>query len=315
MMLDFSAGDLAQFCELISDTTSEILFKADSEGFILQASQGIGWLGDFPGEAMPPFLIPPRVQDLASQEHVPAVEAELALAAAGNRDRGWCEFRLGGGAHGGRWYALRLVPAGERHGKAGVLGILRDVHERRMLEESLFVARMTDPLTGLTNRLAFNAMLEHVTTGGLAGSLALFRIDHFRTINHRLGHGFGDDLLAGFTRVLRTVMRTGDTVSRVGGSRFAVILLKTDHTAATKLCHEVQQVFADELRAGKLVLPLSASAGIAELSRCPQDTLRRAELALALGKGGMQIPRERRLRPVLAAMPSCAPEQWLRRAG
>lgn len=306
-MLDFSAGELAQLCELVSGTASDILFKADSEGFILQASQGIAMLG----EPMPAFLIPPRLQDLVALDHLQVIEAELALAAAGNTERGWTEFRVAGGAHDGRWYALRLIPARERQGRMEVLGILRDVHERRMLEERLFKASMTDPLTGLTNRIAFDAMLGHVTTRGVEGSLALLGIDHFRAINHRLGHSFGDDVLAGFTKVLRAVMRKGDTISRIGGSRFAALLIDTGHDEASQICREVQLVFADELQAGKVTLPLSASVGIAELSRCPEDTLRRAELALVLGKSGGRADYNPPARPAL----SSAPEQELRRTG
>ncbi|UIP07650.1 sensor domain-containing diguanylate cyclase [Erythrobacter sp. SDW2] len=307
MMLDFSAGELAQLCELVSGTASDILFKTDSDGFIVHASQGIAMLG----EPLPAVLIPPRLQDLVAYDHLRAVEAELALAAAGNAERGWTEFRVAGGSHDGRWYAMRLVPARERDGRRDVLGILHDVHERRMLEDRLFTARMTDPLTGLTNRIAFDAMLGHVTTQGLEGTLALLAIDHFRAINHRLGHRFGDEVLAGFTEVLRTVMRKGDTVSRIGGSCFAVLLVDTGHAEASRLCHEVQHVFAAELRAGKVTLPLSASAGIAEFSRCAEDTLRRTELALVLGKNSGRLRHERPTRPAITR----APQQMLRRAG
>jgi diguanylate cyclase (GGDEF)-like protein/PAS domain S-box-containing protein len=311
MMLDFSAGDLAQFCELVSGTASDILFKADSEGFILQASQSIALLG----EPLPALLIPPRLQDLATAEMAQAIEAELALAAAGNHARGWIEFRVMTGQGSIRWYGLRLVPSRDRQGPGQLLGILRDVHERRMLEDQLFASRLTDPLTGLTNRVAFDAMLGHVAQEGYRGCLALFAVDHFRAINHRLGHAFGDQVLGGFTKVLRAVMRQGDTVSRIGGSAFAVLLVDTDHAEASRLCNAAQQLFADELRAGKAILPLAASAGVAELGRCPQDTLRRAELALVLGKNGEQHRRDRWARPMPSTMPSRAPEQRLRRAG
>lgn len=310
-MLDFSAGDLAQLCELVSGTASDILFLADSEGFILQASQGIAMLG----EPMPGFLIPPRLQDLVDQSDTPTIRAELALAAAGSRERPWVEFRIRNNAGGGRWYALRLAPARERAGRGAVLGILRDVHERRMLEDRLFAARMTDPLTGLTNRIAFDAMLAHVAADRYDGCLALFGIDHFRAINHRLGHTFGDELLAAFTHVLRTVMRAGDTVSRIGGSRFAVLLVDTDHATAAELSAEVQQVFASELRAGKVTLPLAASTGLAELGPCPHDTLRRAELSLVLGQGNNQSWRDRSGTPAGKPVWGRAPEQRLRRAG
>lgn len=288
-----------------------MIFRADEEGFILQASQGVALLGD----AAPSFLIPPRLQDLVANEYRRAIEAELALAVGGNAERGWSEFRIAGGPLQGRWYAMRLVPARERCGKHHVLGILRDVHDRRMLEERLFTIRMTDPLTGLTNRLAFDAMLDHVVAEAYPGCLALLSVDHFRAINHRLGCGFGDDVLVGFSQVLRTVMRTGDTISRVGGSRFAVLLVDTDHAEAASLCEQVQQLFADELETGPIRLPLAASAGIAQFDRSAEDTLRRAELALAPGRNCGQIRRERPSPASVYILPTRTPEPSYRRAG
>ena len=310
-MLDFSAGDLAQLCELISGGVSDVLFRADDEGFIVQASQGVALLSD----ALPAFLIPPRLQDLVGSDHLPAVEAELALAAAGNADRGWIEFPLASGPLQGRWYALRLVPARERRSGRHVLGMLRDVHERRMLEDRVFTTRMTDPLTGLTNRLAFDAMLDHVVSGDYSGCLALLTVDHFRAINHRFGCSFGDDVLVGFSQVLRTVMRTGDTISRVGACRFAVLLVETDEAQAWGLCSQVQALFADELLPQPERLPLSASAGIARFGHSAQDTLRRAELALAPGRNSGQIRRERPVRPLATMLPTRVPETVPRHAG
>lgn len=263
------------------------------------------------------MLIPPRLFDLLAPEHVPLVEAELALAVAGNAERGWIEIRVATGAESDRWYALRLTPAKDRHDASHVLGILRDVHERRTLEDKLFIARMTDPLTRLTNRPAFDAMLGHVTDAGHSGCLGLFGIDHFRAINHRLGHDFGDEVLVGFAEVLRAVMRTGDTLSRIGDAQFAVLFLETEAQAADTLARQAQEVFAGELPAGKVTLPLSATVGIAELGSCPQDTLRRAEMAMVLGKaaGTGSVQGERPRRVYQQALPTRAPEARLKRAG
>ena len=236
MGLDFSAGDLAQLCSLISESATDIVVECDAEGFILQASHGIEHLN----EPLPAFLIPPRLYDLVAPEHVGLIRAELALAADGNDSRGWTEFLLAAEGRAGRWFALRLTPAPD--GKGRVLGIMRDVHERRMLEDKLFAARLTDPLTGLTNRIAFDDMLKHVAAHRIAGCLGLFGIDHFRAINHRLGHDFGNDVLKGFAEVLRTVMRTGDTLSRIGDAQFAVLFLGIDHGKASNLAQQAQRI-------------------------------------------------------------------------
>ena len=288
--------------------------ECDAEGFILQASHGIEHLN----EPLPAFLIPPRLYDLVAPEHVGLVKAELALVASGNDSRGWTEFLLAAEGRAGRWFALRLTPAPD--GKGRVLGIMRDVHERRMLEDKLFAARLTDPLTGLTNRIAFDDMLRYVAENRVAGCLGLFGIDHFRAINHRLGHDFGDDVLKGFAEVLRTVMRTGDTLSRIGDAQFAVLFLGIDHGKASDLARQAQEVFADELPCGKDMLPLSATVGIAELGDNAHETLRRAEMAIVLGKasapGKVALEhRPRALKQPVITRAGNVQDALLRRAG
>jgi GGDEF domain-containing protein len=84
---------------------------------------------------------------------------------------------------------------------------MRSIDERRCLEEQLFTAAMTDPLTGLTNRQAFIAMLQHLVDQRIDGCLAVFDIDHFRAINMQYGQFAGDDVLVVFAELVRDMMR------------------------------------------------------------------------------------------------------------
>ncbi|ABC64332.1 GGDEF domain-containing protein [Erythrobacter litoralis] len=319
MGLRFSAGDLAQFLDLSSGLRSDILLKLDAEGFILSSSRALETFGSQGSDGHSRLLIAPRLSDLVVEGHTRAVGSELALAAAGNADRGWIEVRLTCGGESWRWFSLRLVPARNKAGAASVLAVLRDIHERRTLEDKLFAARMTDPLTGLTNRVAFDSMLDHVSGSGPGGCLALFGVDHLRAINHRLGHNVGDQVLCGFAEVLRTVMRTGDTISRIGDATFAVLLLDTDDREASALTRQAQDVFAGDLPAGKSRLTLSATVGIAEIGTGPEDTLRRAEMAMFLGKAGSStrpvLERDSRPRRAVASRAASTGFPQLRRAG
>lgn len=295
MGLDFSAGELAQLFDIVAGVPTDILLKTDQDGFIVQASQGIEYLG----AAMPDMLVPPHLLDLVAPRHVRRIEAyfELAMGAGGNRS--WTEFTCALGPDAGRWFALQLQPARAKSGMpAGTIGVLRNVDERRQLEDKLFTARMTDPITGLTNRIAFLTMLRHMADHSVPGCLAVLTIEHFRAINHRLGQDFGDDLLAAFSKVLRSVMRQGDILSRIGDAAFAVLLPGSDDATSADLCRQVQGVFADEIQLGKLRLPLAAAAGIAEIGSSADDTLCRAEMAAFLDRSNFAGSTEsQRMRP------------------
>ncbi|PIF74767.1 sensor protein [Variovorax sp. 54] len=95
--------------------------------------------------------------------------------------------------------------------------------ERKLIE----LARL-DVLTGLPNRLAFNEQLPAAmlrarrTDGGMA--LMFLDIDHFKAINDTLGHAIGDGVLAEYARRLRTSVRETDTVVRLAGDEFVVVL-------------------------------------------------------------------------------------------
>jgi len=124
-----------------------------------------------------------------------------------------------------RHLVLRAKRVFDDEGRAeGWRGVLADVTERVLAQERLHAMAHTDPLTGLANRRTLQAALEACLREGRRGALLLLDLDHFKGVNDTLGHGAGDELLAGVAQRLRECLRPGDLVARLGGDEFAVLM-------------------------------------------------------------------------------------------
>jgi diguanylate cyclase (GGDEF)-like protein/PAS domain S-box-containing protein len=119
----------------------------------------------------------------------------------------------------------------------GVVIVMRDVSDRVRLEEELRTMSLTDGLTGLCNRRAFDEGLERewlrTARAGLQMSLLLLDIDNFKKFNDLYGHQAGDDCLRVVAAAVRGALRRpGDMAARYGGEELAVILPETDAEGA-----------------------------------------------------------------------------------
>src|SRR5919106_4100001 len=119
-------------------------------------------------------------------------------------------------------------------GSAIVVRLLSERVERLLAE--LRLAAATDPLTGLLNRRAFadrcRDELARARRTGEAFATLLIDVDHFKQINDRDGHAAGDEALVGLAAALTGELREIDTVARIGGDEFAVLLPATGVAAA-----------------------------------------------------------------------------------
>lgn len=106
--------------------------------------------------------------------------------------------------------------------------ISRDVTERRRLEEELRHRALHDSLTGVPNRILFEDRLDHardrVGRDGTILGLLFADLDRFKAINESLGHNAGDEVLTEVAARLREAVRSADTVGRIGGDEFVVLL-------------------------------------------------------------------------------------------
>ena len=176
---------------------------------------------------------------------------------------------------------------------AGVEGIYRDVTQRKNLERELHRLATTDMLTGMANRRAFLELAETTYQRACAQNepltLLMLDLDHFKAINDRFGHLEGDRVLVEFARTIKTHLRASDTVGRLGGEEFGLLLPLTTPTEGA----EVAARILDAIRALDLTdssgqnYRFTTSMGLGALhpqDRSLRDLLDRADQALYLAK-------------------------------
>jgi diguanylate cyclase (GGDEF)-like protein/PAS domain S-box-containing protein len=113
-------------------------------------------------------------------------------------------------------------------GEPVVVAAGRDISERKEAQETISRMAFYDSLTGLANRSLFTDRLEHAIANAARDSseiaLIFLDLDHFKTINDTLGHPTGDLLLTAVGHRLSRVLREGDTIARIGGDEFTVLV-------------------------------------------------------------------------------------------
>jgi diguanylate cyclase (GGDEF)-like protein/PAS domain S-box-containing protein len=128
-----------------------------------------------------------------------------------------------------RYLEVKLLPHIGDQGKVlGCFSVTTDITEHKLTEERIQRMAHHDSLTGLPNRLLFNDRLDQAIRLAKRNSrqfaLLYLDLDRFKPVNDTLGHAAGDELLQGVATRIRHQVRESDTVARVGGDEFTVIL-------------------------------------------------------------------------------------------
>lgn len=202
------------------------------------------------------------------------------------------ELRLRDANGGWRTCEARATDLTGHPGVGGVVLNIRDISERKALEDELRHQAFHDALTGLANRALFNDRLEHALarqdrTGDSLGVL-LIDLDDFKAVNDSLGHGVGDRLLSEVATRLRAAVRSSDTVARLGGDEFALLLEDpTDSRAPQQAAERVLEAFAAPIQLDGRSLLISASVGAAVSSAgivSADELVRNADVAMYVAK-------------------------------
>ncbi|MGH8287680.1 MAG: EAL domain-containing protein [Steroidobacteraceae bacterium] len=156
--------------------------------------------------------------------------------------------------------------------QAGAVVLLHDVSEQRGLARQMSYQATHDALTGLVNRREFERRLEEAIERGHRGDgqhvLCYLDLDRFKVINDTSGHLAGDSMLREVAKLLRDAVRDSDTVARVGGDEFGMLLvgcpLEKARQIADDVCRSVGEhrfVWRDK------IFNIGVSVGLVEISR------------------------------------------------
>ncbi|MCP5424573.1 MAG: PAS domain S-box protein [Gammaproteobacteria bacterium] len=183
------------------------------------------------------------------------------------------------------------------------VAVFSDISSIKHSQEQLNHLAHHDPLTGLPNRLLFNAKLQHgiqrASRNDATLALLFLDLDHFKNVNDSLGHPIGDRLLQNLAQMMAAQVRQQDTLARLGGDEFALFLEDVESpSAAMNVAQKLLDIFSQPIKVGEHEFFLSVSIGIGlyPLDGRDVDTLvRNADAAMyqakLLGRNNYQFYR------------------------
>jgi diguanylate cyclase (GGDEF)-like protein/PAS domain S-box-containing protein len=191
------------------------------------------------------------------------------------------------------WQLVSGVPIVDAEGRLmGYRGTALDISERKQSEARISELATRDPLTGLPNRLLLSDRLArgiaNAQREGASLAVMFIDLDHFKRVNDTLGHEVGDGLLREVAKRIGGLLRKGDTLARIGGDEFVVVLegLKTAEDAG-QVAQKIINLLSQPYEVSGHTINTAGSVGIAI---CPTDgkdavtLMRHADTAMYVAK-------------------------------
>ena len=285
---------------LILESALDAVITMDAEGVITdwnaQAEDIFGWPhADIVGRRMTETLIPPEQQEAHLWGFHRFLDADDARPL---RKRIEVEVRH----RDGRLFPVEMsISSIGLGGRVSFSAFMRDISDRRQAEQTIRWQAHHDALTGLPNRTLFLDRLDQVLAragrSDQAAAVLFLDLDGFKHINDTMGHEGGDVLLQEVAHRLNCALRREDTVARMGGDEFTVILPSVrDAEAAIEAARKILSVFDGPFAVQSRDFLVTCSIGISLFPFDGQDVqtlLQHADVAMyrakALGRNGWQL--------------------------
>jgi diguanylate cyclase (GGDEF)-like protein/PAS domain S-box-containing protein len=232
--------------------------------------------------------------DRLHPDDAPRMRTALDAHLRGDVEHFKCEARMRDTTGSYRWTLCRGLAVRDAEGTPiRIAGSLSDVTDRRLAEERLLHDAMHDALTGLPNRTLFGERLRQALKrteryGARRFAVLYMDLDRFKLINDSLGHGVGDELLIAVARRLVTCVRESDTIARLGGDEYGILLEDVIHDdEAVQIAERIQQSLRMPCELSSHSVVVTASIGVVlgpDDYQLPTDLLRDADIAMYRAK-------------------------------
>jgi len=258
-----AAGDGVWDCDVTRGTA---LLSPSAQRILDSEHATVSWFGS---KGMAELVHPDDIDAVRTtlRDHIDGITPDYAMVhRIRMRDGSW------------RWIEARgtVTERGERNEPLRMVGTFSNIDARKQEEERMRRMAHEDPLTKLPNRVLLDDRMRQAirvaARDGHKVGLIYFDLDKFKPVNDTYGHAVGDRLLCMVAERVRGVLRESDTLARVGGDEFAVLLPRcaqaqdTERVAAAILAC-LEQPFID----GPRELHISGSIGYAMYPDCGDD--------------------------------------------
>ncbi|HEV7356821.1 MAG TPA: EAL domain-containing protein [Steroidobacteraceae bacterium] len=199
-----------------------------------------------------------------------------------------------------RFIEISVTPL-QSEGKdgSGMVLVLHDTSELRGLTRQMTYQASHDALTGLVNRREFERRLQEALdsaqTGDIGHALCYLDLDHFKVVNDTCGHTAGDNMLREIASLIKDAVRDSDTVGRIGGDEFALLLVGCPLEKARQIADNVVRSVNDYRFVWKdKIFNVGVSIGLVEIGRDSgtiEDIMNSADSACYVAKkqGGLHV--------------------------
>ncbi|RJX32351.1 MAG: EAL domain-containing protein [Oxalobacter sp.] len=282
------AEERLKLAALVSDNTSQAIMVTDANGMIIAVNPGY--------------------ERITGYTEAEVLGKNPSLLSSGRQDRAfyqamWHSLNTSGHWQGEIWnkrkngeiYPAWITINAIRSPDGAIeryVELCSDLTNKKKAEDMIFQQTNFDSLTGLPNRHMFLEKLEHeISTAqnlGLPLALMILDLDHFKDVNDTLGHDMGDKLLKDASERLKSCVRDTDTVSRLGGDEFTVILSAVEDIGRVeRVTQNILHRLSEPFQLGNEQVHVSASVGVAMFpddATTADDLLKNADQAMYAAK-------------------------------
>ncbi len=241
--------------------------------------------------------------DRVHPDDVPSFQRSLRSHLDGDSEQFRLEHRMRAADGVWVWVLTRgLAVRGSDGRPSRMAGSQSDITARKVAEAKLQHDALHDDLTGLANRVLFMdrlscALADFDRDPKHQFAVLFFDLDRFKNVNDSLGHPLGDKLLQGIAQRLEHYLRPGDTVARIGGDEFAILINRVnDIPGAIHVAERIQELLGMTFSIEGHEVFITASIGIAHSAtgyRSPDEIMRDADIAMyrakAAGKARYEV--------------------------